>query len=94
MWRDGGLIRTYGVNTNHLFLRRAAIFVDKILKGTKPADLPASNRLSLTLLFQPLSSLAVRLDHSTECAGAGGSSHQMTSESVVSFTERTRERNQ
>ena len=36
---DGGGLISYGVNNLDLF-RRAANYVDKILKGTNPADIP------------------------------------------------------
>jgi putative tryptophan/tyrosine transport system substrate-binding protein len=46
---DGGLM-SYATNPNDL-ARRAAVFVDKILKGTKPADIPVEQPTNFQLVI-------------------------------------------
>jgi len=56
---DGGLV-SYGVNSHDLF-RRAASYVDRILKGAKPAELPVEQPNKFDLVVNLKAARALRL---------------------------------
>jgi putative ABC transport system substrate-binding protein len=57
---EAGMLATYGPNVPTLY-RRAGAFIDKILKGANPADLPVEQPTKFELLVNNRTAKAIGL---------------------------------
>ncbi|HEY6703632.1 MAG TPA: ABC transporter substrate binding protein, partial [Xanthobacteraceae bacterium] len=60
-WVQAGGLMSYGPNIANLF-RRAAELVDKILRGTKPRDIPVEQPTKFDLVINLTTAKALGLD--------------------------------
>jgi putative ABC transport system substrate-binding protein len=58
---EAGGLMSYGTNLPDLF-RRAADFVDKILRGTKPADIPVEQPVKFDFVINLTTAKALGLE--------------------------------
>jgi putative tryptophan/tyrosine transport system substrate-binding protein len=59
-WTRDGLLLSYGPNTAEI-MGRVAVYVDKILKGARPADIPVERPARFELLVNVRTARAISL---------------------------------
>jgi ABC-type uncharacterized transport system substrate-binding protein len=85
----GGLM-SYGVEYDDLY-RRAAVYVDKILKGTKPADLPVQQATKFEFVINLKAAKQIGLTLSPEFLSRGESSDQVRRGECQASSDKWRE---
>ena len=85
---EGGLM-SYGADYEDLY-RKAAQYVDKILKGTKPADLPVQQATKFEFIINLKAAKQIGHTIPLEIAGAGESSDKVRRQEPVNVVYRGR----